>query len=236
MTTYNPIIQMLSKLYRFVNKMQVHTHKPFGKELGKNELKISICDQNKEIATVFARIFAAENNVEILCGNLLNLIGDAVVSPANSFGDMGGGVDKAIDDFFAGEAQRKVQQHIQTAFYGEIPVGVASILPMNSQQFPFLIIAPTMRIPGNVSKTIHAYLAMRAVLVAVLQHNQLATKPIRHVILTSMCTGVGGMPFVEAAEQMRTALSSIIHETYKQVVHPAMAPYALGAKWILSEK
>jgi O-acetyl-ADP-ribose deacetylase (regulator of RNase III) len=30
---------------------------------------------------------------------VLHCKADAVVSPANSFGDMGGGLDKALDDF-----------------------------------------------------------------------------------------------------------------------------------------
>jgi O-acetyl-ADP-ribose deacetylase (regulator of RNase III) len=227
---------MLFKIYLFVKRMQVETLKPFGKDIPGDELTISICDQHKDIARVFAQVFASEKRVEVLCGNLLNLSADALVSPANSFGDMGGGLDKAIDDFFDGEAQPKVQQHIQSAFFGELPVGVASILPMGYKQFPFLLIAPTMRIPGNVGKTIHAYLAMRAILVAVLQYNRSSKEPIRHIALSSLCTGVGGMPFIEAAEQMLEAITNILDEEYKTVVHPAIAPYVLGAKWALSEK
>jgi O-acetyl-ADP-ribose deacetylase (regulator of RNase III) len=67
-----------------------------------------------------------------------------------------------------------------------------------------------MRIPSNVGKTINAYLAMRAVLVAVVKHNRLPAPAIRHIALSSVCTGVGGMPFQEAAEQMQTAITSIL--------------------------
>ncbi|QHT69147.1 phosphatase [Rhodocytophaga rosea] len=227
---------MLSKIYRFFKRMKVDTLKPFGKDLAKDELRISICDLNKDIAKVFADVFAQESSVEILLGNLLHLSADALVSPANSFGDMGGGLDKAIDDFFAGQAQQKVQQLIREEYFGELPVGVASIIAMNHPQFPFIIVAPTMRIPGNVGKTINAYLAMRAVLVAIVKHNRSATHPIRHIVLSSLCTGVGGMPFQEAAEQMKTAIASILGEGYKTAIHPAVAPYALGAKWVLPEK
>ena len=95
---------MLFRIYRFVQRMKVETVKPFGKNIGEEELKISICDTNKDIAKVFSEVFAKEERVEILCGNILNLTASALVSPANSFGDMGGGVDKAIYDFFDGKA------------------------------------------------------------------------------------------------------------------------------------
>jgi O-acetyl-ADP-ribose deacetylase (regulator of RNase III) len=227
---------MLFRIYSFVQRMKVETVKPFGKNIGKEELKISICDTNKDIAKVFSEIFAKEERVEISCGNILNLTASALISPANSFGDMGGGLDKAIDDFYEGEAQKKVQQHIQQDFFGELPVGVASILKMNYLQFPFLIVAPTMRIPGNVGKTINAYLAMRAILVAVLKYNDATSEKINHIALPSLCTGVGGMPFLEAGEQMSTAISTILNGDYKKVVHPAIAPYVLGAKWVLPDK
>lgn len=217
--------------------MQVKTVKPFGKKIRKDDIRISICDKNPDIVNVFARLFVEEERVEILKGDILNLTADALISPANSFGDMSGGLDKAIDDFFVGEAQRKVQEHINHAFFGEIPVGVASVIEMNYRQFPFLIIAPTMRVPSNVGKSINAYLAMRAILVAVLQHNStVANEKINHIVLPSLCTGVGGMPFQEAAEQIYTAILTILDNKWKSIVHPAVAPYALGARWVMSEK
>ncbi len=216
--------------------MQVKTVKPFGREMDKEALRISICDTNGDIARVFAGVFAGEANVEILHGDILRLTAGALVSPANSFGDMSGGVDKAIDDFFGGQAQKTVQAHIREAFFGEIPVGVASILPMPHRQFPFLVVAPTMRTPGYAGKTINAYLAMRAVLVAVTRHNRSVAARIDHIALPSLCTGVGGMPFLEAAEQMHAALENVLKGGYQSVLHPAQAPYVLGAKWTWSGK
>jgi O-acetyl-ADP-ribose deacetylase (regulator of RNase III) len=227
---------MLNKLHRYFKGMQVEKLKSFGKSLGENELRISICDQNKDVATIFAQIFKEEERIEILCGDLLNISADCIVSPANSFGDMGGGLDKAIDDFFSGKAQTYVQRHIQAEYFGELPVGVASVLSMDSKDYPFLIIAPTMRIPGNVGKSINAYLAMRAILVAVIKHNRFSTPKIKHILMSSLCTGVGGMPYEEAGEQMLKATTNILDEIYKTIVHPAIAPYVLGAKWMLSNK
>lgn len=215
--------------------MAIRTIKPFGK-ISPGEIKISICDQNPDLVKTFVQIFANINCVEILLGDILNLKADALISPTNSFGDMGGGLDKAIDDFYSGEAQIKVQKYIQEEFYGEMPVGMANILPMNDKQFSFLIMAPTMRIPGNVSLTINAYLALRAILVAVQKYNNQKSQKINHLVLSALCTGVGGMPFQESGEQMLTAIQHISGNHWRQVNHPALAPYPLGAQWIVDKK
>ncbi|MDO1451771.1 macro domain-containing protein [Rhodocytophaga aerolata] len=226
---------MLHQLIRYIKRLQIETLKPFGKQ-ATTPLKLSICEQNKEIALHLAEFFKGEPGVEILCGNILYLAAHAIVSPANSFGDMGGGLDKAIDDFYGGEAQARVQKEIREKYWGELPVGTAAILEMHTPKFPFLIVAPTMRIPGNVSRTINAYLAMRAILVAVLKYNLDRGNKIIHIALSSLCTGVGGMPYVEAAEQMLVAYKTIIHEEWRATVHPSIAPYVLGPKWIRTEK
>jgi O-acetyl-ADP-ribose deacetylase (regulator of RNase III) len=221
---------MLHKIQEFIQKMQIETLKPFGKNLPEHALKIQICERNKEIAQVFASVFADEDRVEIVYGDVLHCKADAVVSPANSFGDMGGGLDKALDDFFEGQAQKAVQQRIQIDFFGELPVGTATIIAMHNHKYPWLIVAPTMRIPGNVAQTINAYLAMRAVLVATLNHNASKANPIKTLVLSSFCTGVGGMPYQEAAEQMLTALRIILDDHYRKIVHPAMAAYNFRRK------
>lgn len=226
---------MLHQLIQYIKRLQIETLKPFGEQVTV-PLKLSICEQNKEKALHLAKFFKEEPGVEVLYGSILHLTAKAIVSPANSFGDMGGGLDKAIDDFYGGEAQARVQKEIRENYWGELPVGCAAIIEMHTPRFPFLIVAPTMRIPGNVSRTINAYLAMRAILVAVLQFNQTRGDKIHHIALSSLCTGVGGMPYHEAAEQMLVAYKTIMHEEWRAIVHPSIAPYVLGPKWIRTEK
>lgn len=221
---------MFRKIHQFMQSMRVETLKPFGKNLSERDLKVEICEQNKEIAQIFAAVFTDEDRVAIKFGNILDCTADALVSPANSFGDMGGGLDKAIDDYFDNKAQKAVQQRIRIEFFGELPVGTATILEMHNRKFPYLIVAPTMRIPGNVAQTINAYLAMRAVLVATIKHNEKNENRIKTIILSSFCTGVGGMPYQAAAEQMLTALRIILDERYKEIVHPVLAAYNFKRK------
>src|SRR5581483_3549520 len=131
----------------------MQTLKPFG-PVPADSLRLSLCDLSESAADVLAKAFDRVDGVEVLLGNLLDLSCDGVVSPVNSFGDMGGGIDKAIDDFHHGAAQTALRQAIAESFLGELPVGMAIVLELPSQRFPFLVAAPTMRIPGCVAGTI----------------------------------------------------------------------------------
>ncbi|MEM1134661.1 MAG: macro domain-containing protein [Bacteroidota bacterium] len=207
--------------------MRTQTLKPFGENLHKNDFRVTICDNNLELSKILAETFQGIEEVEVVFGNIFHLWADAIVSPANSFGEMSGGLDKAIDDFYKGEAQKRVQVQIREDYLGELPVGKAITLQMNSLQFPNLMVFPTMRIPGTVKETINAYLAMRATFVELIRMNKKEAGSIKTIVIPSLCTGVGRMPYKESAEQMFTAYKNIMLSGWMDIVHPAMAPYAL---------
>lgn len=197
---------------------------------GPRGLRFHVGDRNRDLALAMAAAFHDLACVEVVCGDLLDLSTDALVCPGNSFGDMGGGFDKAVDDLHRGNAQPAVAQAIANRCFGELPVGAALVVEVPAAtRSRFLVMAPTMRVPGNVASSIAAYLATRAALVALLQHGPVAAPAITSVAIPGMATGVGGMPFAESAAQMRTAFASIVEERWRQVAHPAMAPYALRA-------
>jgi hypothetical protein len=140
--------------------MRMKTVKPFGRRLADDPLRVSLCDRNPDVVRALANDFHDVGGVEVLEGDLLGLDCDALVSPANSFGYMDGGVEKHIDGFYQGEAQRTVLVRIAERHYGELPVGSAAILEMATRRFPYLVVSPTMRVPGDdLGGTIHAYLA-----------------------------------------------------------------------------
>jgi hypothetical protein len=56
--------------------------------------------------------------------------------------------------------------------------------------------------------------------------------PIRVVAIPGLCTGVGRMPCSVSAHQMRVAYDNVVGGGWKEVVHPAMAPFAFGNKAI----
>jgi O-acetyl-ADP-ribose deacetylase (regulator of RNase III) len=193
-----------------------------------NPLQLTLCDLNPDICQILKTQFQNLPAVQIKNGDLLKLKQDAIVSPANSFGDMGGGIDKAIDTFYKEQAQPAVQQAIADRYFGEMPVGTAMMLDMDQKRNRFLIVAPTMRIPGILSKdSINPYLAMRAVLVAVRQFNQKHSHAIQKLAIPALGTGVGGMAYEDAAEQMYMAYRLIMEDTWQHIRHPAMAPYVM---------
>jgi O-acetyl-ADP-ribose deacetylase (regulator of RNase III) len=206
--------------------MRVETLKQF-RAVGPRGLRFSVGDRNRDVAAALATAFGDLACVEVLHGDLLDVSPDAVVCPGNSFGDMGGGFDKAVDDFHGGRAQPAVVRAIATNCFGELPVGSSLVVEVpDATRARFLVMAPTMRVPGNSAHSIGAYLATRAALVALLQHRDSGAR-IKSVAIPGMGTGVGGMAFGEAASQMRTAFASVVEERWRQVAHPAMAPYAL---------
>ena len=77
----------------------------------------------KKIALMAA--FAGHEDVEILCGDILALASRCVISPANSFGYMDGGMDAAYYQFFGPSIQSTVQTAIQRRPEGMLPVGAA---------------------------------------------------------------------------------------------------------------
>jgi hypothetical protein len=74
-------------------------------------------------------------------------------------------------------------------------------------------------------------LSMRVARVAVPRHNAApgpaAPPAIRTLAVPGLCTGVGGMPYAESSQQMRAAYDSVIAGRWRQVIHPALAPFAL---------
>lgn len=201
--------------------------KPFGRKSASTNLNITFCDKHPEVCQALVNEFGSVPETRVIQGDALKIKADAIVSPANSFGDMSGGIDKTIDDFYKGGAQSAAIRVIRNDFFGELPVGAAIVLEMENRKLPHIIVAPTMRTPGNIRGTINAYLAMRAVLVAVLKHNESRPVKIEHIVVPALGTGVGRMPFEEAAQQMSKAYQNIMLRQWEDVVHPSAAPFVM---------
>ncbi|MFN8655588.1 MAG: macro domain-containing protein [Candidatus Obscuribacterales bacterium] len=168
-------------------------------------LRIILGDKNPELIEAWTVAFAGVENVTVRGGNILLTNADALVSPANSFGFMDGGIDWSISELFEWKIQALVQRVIADKHAGELVVGAAEIIPTGNAQFKFLVCAPTMRTPRPVPDSINAFLAMRATLLAIAAHNKISAEKIESVAVPGMCTGVGRMPFPRSAQQMRAA-------------------------------
>jgi O-acetyl-ADP-ribose deacetylase (regulator of RNase III) len=107
-------------------------------------------------------------------------------------------------------------QHGAERHHGELHVGGAELVETGDDRWPILVFAPTMRVPDDVSRTTNAYVAFRAILLAVVRHNASGAKAIRSLLCPGLCTGVGAMPARRCAAQMRIA--------YRQVREPPTLP------------
>ena len=146
-------------------------------------------------------------------GDLFSRGADAIVSPANSFGFMDGGLDLVLSQRLGWHVERRARERILSEHDGELPVGLALIVPTDRDDFPFLVCAPTMRVPMDVSDTANAHLAFRAILRAVRDHNAHADlRPIRSVRCAGLGTGNGLMPPQRCARQMRHAYEVVAHQ------------------------
>jgi len=179
-----------------------------------DEIRIIFRDRKPEMALAWSRAFTERGPWSFGVGSVLAETGDAAVSPANSFGRMDGGIDLAYRNHFGLHIERTVRTVIENDFGGELPVGRAVIVPTGNRRIPRLVVAPTMRRPGDISETENAYLAMRAALEAVREHNEKRAEApddrIRTLLVPGMGTGVGGMGPSDAADQMKRAVIEVL--------------------------
>ena len=170
-----------------------------------SNLKIKLIHyHNPELGLQWHALFENEPDVEILETDLMEIDCDALVSPGNSFGFMDGGLDLLISQKFGWGIQAALQQKIQALPTRELLVGQATVIEALHPKM-FIVCAPTMRVPENVSESINAYLAMKAALIICKEHTEIYT-----VAISGLCTGTGHMPADIAALQMFTAYEEVI--------------------------
>jgi O-acetyl-ADP-ribose deacetylase (regulator of RNase III) len=169
-------------------------------------MKLILIDPVVELCSAWESEFEELPNVEIVHGRFETLPRfDCMVSAANSFGLMDGGVDLAIISFFGIELMDRVQERILSEFLGEQSVGTSFIVETGNRKHPFVAHTPTMRVPMPITRTDNVYRAMWAMLLAVHHHNRSSAKPIQVVACPGLGTATGRMPCAEAARQMAAA-------------------------------
>ena len=170
---------------------------------------IHLRDINADLVDAWKLAFADAPDVQVSLGDIFAHKADAILSPANSFGHMDGGIDLLYSRYFGWELQTSLQEALSQQYYGELPVGQAIVLATGHAQIPFLVSAPTMRIPTRIDETVNVYLAFRAALMALLAYNDGTDDAIQSLLVPGLGTGVGAMPPTRAARQMRLAYDSI---------------------------
>lgn len=139
-----------------------------------------------------------------------------MVSPANSFGSMGGGIDYYINTFVFPNIQKEVQNVIRkrnnhftesvlfdgfdTLGMPYVPVGDGFIIPVSFTK-NHLAVIPTMEYPRIVKNTKNAYIAMKA-LMHCLKTYGTRKHAIETVLIPGFCCLTGEMDVNVMAEQM----------------------------------
>lgn len=171
-------------------------------------MKIYLRDRKQTLVEAWQQIFAEEPDVTVSCGNIFadgeHMNVDAIVSPANSFGFMDGGIDYIYSEFFGWAMQDHLQEILWTEHKGELLVGEAAVVNIQERNpkspIRYLISAPTMRVPMNVSHTVNAYLAFVAALRVADEHPN-----INSILCPGLGTAIGEMPPDVCAVQMHAA-------------------------------
>lgn len=178
-------------------------------------MKIHLRDRNTNLVNAWNEVFANIPEFEVSQGDIFaegpHLDVEAIVSPANSFGYMDGGIDFVYSQYFGWGASEKLREKIWTEFNGELLVGQATVIDMREsapkdpqqkarcERIPYLISAPTMRVPMKVDQTVNAYLAFLASLRAA------ADAGIESLVCPGLGTAIGQMPHRVCAVQMLEA-------------------------------
>jgi O-acetyl-ADP-ribose deacetylase (regulator of RNase III) len=179
------------------------------------QLTLVLCAVSEPLAEAWDAAADGRPDVRVHRGSVLDVNAEAVVSPANSFGWMRGGVDAVYAQAFPA-IEQQVRSAVLAYHGGELPVGEALIVPTGSPAPEWLISAPTMRQPGEQlpPDTVHPYLAARAVLRlwrdGKLDHGAPVRSAVRTIALPGMGTGVGGVSPRTCARQVIAAWDEVI--------------------------
>lgn len=143
------------------------------------------------------------------------------ISPANSLGFMDGGIDKAYSRLMFPNVESTVKKWIhqfgKTSHLGRkyLPIGSAIIVPTGVPN-KFLISAPTMLLPQNVSKTQNAYWATLASL-QVLSGEYFREED--ELVIPAMACGYGKMTYQQSAEQIKRAFDDCVYTSVHSKVY-----------------
>ena len=175
-----------------------------------SEVVYYLRDINAPLVAAWSRYFADTPQVQPSAGDIFGVQADAIISPTNCFGFMDGGIDLAYSRRFGWQLQERLQKLLREEYEGELPIGMAVLLGTDDPKLPYLISAPTMRAPANVSDTLNAYLAFRASLRVIQKHNTLFPGSIKSVLCPGLGTATGEMPVDICAKQMHAAYLQVV--------------------------
>ena len=163
-------------------------------------MQLCLVDADATVAAALREAFGLFPEVSVEAADLLAVAHNTVVSPANSFGFMDGGIDAVFRTFFGAVLEDRVREAIGRHPEGYLPVGASVVVRTGHARIPYMVVAPTMLSPEQICKE-NCYRAMRAVLRLAASHEEVG----RAVCCPGFGTGVGMVSPNEAAQEMAQA-------------------------------
>lgn len=157
--------------------------------------RLHFCDHVPQVAEALRRAFEPHPEVVVRHADLFAYAEGAVLSAANGFGFMDGGVDLRISTHFGDALARRVYDTIHRLPGEQLEVGQAIVVPTGHPKITHLVVAPTMAMPEPVPAA-NAYRALRAAL-------RVASRERIPVLWSpGLATGTGRVAPDEAAREM----------------------------------
>lgn len=187
-------------------------------------MKLVLCSVDENLYKAWKLFCGDYEFVDIHYGSILDVQCDAVVSPANSFGFMDGGIDALYMKHFGRVIQTQVQEQISIFHNGELLVGQADIVETMNKKIPFLITAPTMRVPMKLEDSVNPYLAARAIFILIMHGTfksgsfvgEKISERVSTVAIPGLATGIGGIGANTCANQVKHAIDDVFRNAFKR--------------------
>jgi len=171
---------------------------------------IQLVDRNEGMVDAWTSEFFDCKDVIIYHDDFFAPQTDCIVSPANSFGFMDGGLDGVITKHLGPNIQFNVQSRIAKTTMKELLVGEAMLVETGNDEIPWCISAPTMRLPATkLTNTPNVYLAAKAIFGVLKNLENTFQTMIKTVTISGLGTGVGQVPFEICAQQMKLAYDEV---------------------------
>lgn len=199
-------------------------------------MQIYLCAREQELFDAWKMYCGHYSFVEPTKQDIMSIKADILVSPANSFGFMTGGIDLHYRNYLGKQVEEELRNKIFNEFNNELLVGQAAAVEIKNVppliHYKYLIAAPTMRVPENVSHTLNAFLAAKAALV-------LGEKlGMGSIVFPGLGTSTGSMHPKDCAYQMNAAINYVYIDkrAYKPVTDlydesDYMRKYIVTKKW-----
>ena len=178
-------------------------------------------------------LFKKDTNVQVSRTDIRSVQKEytTFVSPANCLGFMDGGIDWVLSREMFDGVEQAVRNRIERIgictglgrFY--LPIGSALLVPTN-REHSYLISAPTMFLPHDVSETKNAYWSFLAALMLHKQWTEHTNIPTT-LVVTSHCCGYGKMLPEVSANQMRQAYTDFCIGKVPEKVGFQTNPYVM---------